>query len=56
MMAAYVLRLKTPIMKKPVQIIKIILLFMLIPFELSKGSKKRAYVRIKKLMVAANLL
>ena len=43
-------------MKKLLQIIKIIQLFILLPFEISKGSKKRTYVRIKKMMIAANLL
>lgn len=43
-------------MKKLLQLLKILQLFILLPFEISKGSKKRAYMRIKKMMVAANLL
>ncbi|MEO9569805.1 MAG: hypothetical protein ABJH82_13850 [Polaribacter sp.] len=43
-------------MKKILQLLKILQLFLLLPFEISKGSKKRAYMRIKKMMVAANLL
>lgn len=43
-------------MKKTLQLLKIVQLFILLPFEISKGSKKRAYMRIKKMMVAANLL
>ena len=43
-------------MKKVLQLLKIVQLFILLPFEISKGSKKRAYMRIKKMMVAANLL
>lgn len=43
-------------MKKITQLLKIALLFVLIPFEISKGSKKRAYIRIKKMMIAANIL
>jgi hypothetical protein len=39
-------------MKKFLQLLKIILL----PHEISKGSKKRAYMRIKKKMISANLL
>ena len=31
-------------------------LFILLPFEISKGSKKRASIRIKKMMIAAKLL
>ncbi len=44
------------IMKKVLQILKIIQLFVFLPFEISKGSKRRAYMRIKKMMIAANLL
>jgi hypothetical protein len=43
-------------MKRALQILKIIQLFILLPFEISKGSKRRAYMRIKKMMIAANLL
>ncbi len=43
-------------MKKLFQILKIIQLFIFLPFEISKGSKKRAYMRIKKMMISANLL
>lgn len=44
------------IMKKVLQILKIIQLFVFLPFEISNGSKRRAYMRIKKMMIAANLL
>jgi len=43
-------------MKRVLQILKIILLFIFLPFEISKGTKRKAYVRIKKMMIAANLL
>ncbi|SDR67374.1 hypothetical protein SAMN05216503_0274 [Polaribacter sp. KT25b] len=43
-------------MKKILQILKIVQLFILLPFEISKGSKKRTQQRIKKIMIAANLL
>ncbi|WP_262501940.1 hypothetical protein [Polaribacter atrinae] len=43
-------------MKRLLQCLKIIQLFVLLPFEISKGSKKKAYLKIKKIMVAANLL
>tara|TARA_R110002049_G_scaffold616_2_gene3520 strand:- start:5180 stop:5311 length:132 start_codon:yes stop_codon:yes gene_type:complete len=43
-------------MKRILQLLKIVQLFVLLPFEISKGSKKRAYMRIKKMMIAANLL
>ncbi|WP_284041172.1 hypothetical protein [Polaribacter sp. Z022] len=43
-------------MKKTLQLLKILQLFLLLPFEISKGSKKRAYMKIKKMLVAANLL
>lgn len=48
--------LKKIIMKKLLQILKIIQLFTLLPFDISKGSKKKSYMRIKKMMIAANLL
>jgi len=37
-------------------VIKIIFLILSLPFEISKGSKKRAQKKIKRLMIAANLL
>ena len=43
-------------MKKTLQILKIIQLLIFLPFEISKGSKRRAHNRIKKMMIAANLL
>jgi hypothetical protein len=43
-------------MKRFLQFLKIVQLFILLPFEVSKGSKKRAYMRIKKMMIAANFL
>jgi len=43
-------------MKKLLQLLKIVILFVLLPFEISKGSKKRAYIRIKEIMIAANFL
>lgn len=43
-------------MKRILQILKIIQLFLLLPFEINKGSKRKAYMRIKKMMVSANLL
>ncbi|MDN3618679.1 hypothetical protein QWY81_04320 [Polaribacter undariae] len=43
-------------MKRLLQFLRIIQLFLLLPFEISSGSKKRAYLKIKKMMVAANLL
>jgi hypothetical protein len=42
--------------KRILQLLKIFQLFIMLPHEISKGSKRRAYVRIKKLMIAANLL
>ena len=38
------------------KIIKIVLLFLLLPIDICRGSKKKAYMRIKKLMISANLL
>jgi len=43
-------------MRKTMQIIKIIQLFLMLPFQIANGSKKKAYVRIKKMLLAANLL
>lgn len=47
---------KKPQMKKILQLLKIVQLFIFLPHEISKGSKKRAYIRIKEMMIAANLL
>jgi len=43
-------------MKQLIEILKIITLFILLPFQIVKGSKKKSYMRIKKKMLAANLL
>lgn len=43
-------------MKRILQLLKIVQLFIFLPYETSKGAKKRASIRIKKLMIAANLL
>ena len=43
-------------MKKLSKILKIFQLFILLPFEITRGSKKKAYMKIKKTMIAANLL
>jgi len=43
-------------MKKTLQVLRIILLFIILPFEISKGTKKRAYMNIKRKMIAANML
>ena len=43
-------------MKKITQILELIWLFIKLPFEISNGQKKRAYQKIKTLMVSANLL
>jgi hypothetical protein len=43
-------------MKIFLQLLKIVQLFIFLPHEISKGSKKRAYMRIKKKMISANLL
>jgi hypothetical protein len=42
-------------MKQVFKILKIITLFLLLPIEISKGSKKKAYMKIKELMISANL-
>jgi hypothetical protein len=48
---------KKPQMKKNLQLLKIVQLFIFLPHEISNiGSKKRAYIRIKEMMIAANLL
>jgi hypothetical protein len=46
----------TSMMTRLLQILKIIKLFILLPFDITKGSKKKAYMKIKKMMIAANLL
>lgn len=43
-------------MKKTLQILKIVQLFIFLPFEISNGAKRKAYQRIKKMMISANLL
>ncbi|MGK0448651.1 MAG: hypothetical protein ACJA2M_002451 [Polaribacter sp.] len=43
-------------MNRTLKMLKIIQLFIFLPFEISKGSKKRAFIRIKKMMISANLL
>jgi len=43
-------------MKKTLQILNVIRLFILLPFSIVQGSKKKAYRRIKKTMIASNLL
>ncbi|MFT5762466.1 MAG: hypothetical protein ACI8WA_001595 [Polaribacter sp.] len=43
-------------MKRTLQIFKIIQLFIILPFSIVNGSKKKAYHRIKRTMIAANLL
>lgn len=43
-------------MRKLLQIGQIMVLFVQLPFEISNGNKKRAYKKIKQLMVSANLL
>jgi len=43
-------------MKRILQILKIFIVVLSLPFEISKGSKRRTQQRIKKMMIAANLL
>lgn len=43
-------------MKRILQILKILIVVLSLPFEISKGSKRRTQQRIKKMMIAANLL
>lgn len=43
-------------MKKILQILKIIQLLAVLPFSIVNGSKKKAYHKIKRMMIAANLL
>jgi len=38
------------------KILKIFLLFLQLPFKISNGSKKRTIIKIKRMMVEANLL
>jgi hypothetical protein len=47
---------KICLMKRILQLLKIIQLFIFLPFEISKGAKKRAYIRIKRMMITANIL
>jgi hypothetical protein len=43
-------------MKRIFEILKIVTLFFRLPFDISNGSKKRASVKLKKLMISARLL
>ena len=43
-------------MKKTLQILKIIQLFLRLPFDISNGSNRKTAIRIKKLMISARLL
>ena len=43
-------------MKQIIAILKIPLLLLLLPFEISKGAQKKAYIKIKKIMISANIL
>lgn len=43
-------------MRKLLQILELLWLLILLPFQLSNGHKKRAYQKIKRVMMAANLL
>ncbi|MDG1039519.1 MAG: hypothetical protein P8H13_05105 [Polaribacter sp.] len=43
-------------MKKLLQILKIIQLLIVLPFSIANGSKKKSYHKIKRRMIAANLL
>jgi ABC-type molybdate transport system ATPase subunit len=47
---------KTKIMKRIFEILKIVPLLFRLPFDISNGSKKRASVKLKKLMISARLL
>jgi hypothetical protein len=42
-------------MKIILNILKIILLFVFSPFEISKGSKRRLFIKIKKIITDTNL-
>ena len=43
-------------MKRVFQILRIFQLLIILPFSILNGSKKKAYHRIKRTMIAANLL
>jgi hypothetical protein len=43
-------------MKRILQILKIFVVVLTLPFEISKGSKRKTQQKIKKMMIAANLL
>ena len=43
-------------MRKLLQVGRIVALFIGLPFQISNGNKKRAYKKIKQLMISANLL
>ncbi len=43
-------------MKRILQYFKIIQLLIILPFSILNGSKKKAHQRIKRMMIAANLL
>ena len=43
-------------MSRLYKILVIIIHFLLLPFSILKGSEKKAYIKIKKMMIAANLL
>lgn len=43
-------------MKTFIEVLKIPMLIALVPFEITKGSKRRMLLRIKKIMISANLL
>ncbi len=43
-------------MKKLLSLLKVIQHLIILPFSISKGSKKREYRKIKHLMIRANLL
>jgi hypothetical protein len=42
--------------KQVTAILKILYLLLLFPFEVSKGSQRKAYVKIKKVTIEASLL
>jgi hypothetical protein len=42
-------------MKIILNVLKIILLFVFSPFEISKGSKRRLFIKIKKIITYTNL-
>ncbi len=43
-------------MKKTLQLLELIWLFIKLPFDISNGNKKHAYKEIKTHMISANLL